>query len=283
MKPTFILGLGAQKAGTTWLHSVLQSQASCNFGFAKEYHVWDAKFSPLGAKFVAPLPNPDKPRAAMRRLMQQNESIYASYFKSLISDDVSITGDITPSYSYLDSASLIQIRKCIDDAGFDIKVVFLMRDPVERLWSAARMQERDQAKKGKKVRKNYAIKRVRHFLETEQQVSRSNYRATIENIERVFPTEEVHFAFYEQLFNESELSKLGEFFGIEFRNVNFQKRVNASPSKTIPAKLEERMIEKLADQYQYCNNKFPITKEIWRPMTELSINENSIEAEPTSL
>ena len=42
MKKTFILGVGAQKAGTTWLHRQFKKNATFNLGHRKEYHVFDA-------------------------------------------------------------------------------------------------------------------------------------------------------------------------------------------------------------------------------------------------
>ena len=42
----FLLGLGAQKAGTTWLHEQLQRRADTDFGVLKEYHVHDARTMP---------------------------------------------------------------------------------------------------------------------------------------------------------------------------------------------------------------------------------------------
>ena len=48
MKKIFILGVGAQKAGTTWLHRQLIKSANFNFGHRKEYHVFDAMEKTLG-------------------------------------------------------------------------------------------------------------------------------------------------------------------------------------------------------------------------------------------
>ena len=38
----FILGVGCQKGGTTWLHKQLDKHPNVNMGFTKEYHVFDA-------------------------------------------------------------------------------------------------------------------------------------------------------------------------------------------------------------------------------------------------
>ena len=42
MQKTFILGVGSQKGGTTWLHRQLTSNATVDLGHKKEYHVFDS-------------------------------------------------------------------------------------------------------------------------------------------------------------------------------------------------------------------------------------------------
>lgn len=44
--------------------------------------------------------------------------------------------DITPSYSMLSAGDFAIVRDGLEAKGFDVKVVFLMRDPLERLWSS---------------------------------------------------------------------------------------------------------------------------------------------------
>ncbi|MDA7431157.1 hypothetical protein N8463_01720 [Synechococcus sp. AH-601-P06] len=43
---TFVLGLGAQTAGSSWLHAQLNRRRDANFGFLKEYHIHDARTLP---------------------------------------------------------------------------------------------------------------------------------------------------------------------------------------------------------------------------------------------
>jgi hypothetical protein len=42
MTKIFILGVGAQKGGTTWLHRQLNNNKNIDLGFRKEYHIFDA-------------------------------------------------------------------------------------------------------------------------------------------------------------------------------------------------------------------------------------------------
>ncbi|WP_395660452.1 hypothetical protein [Aestuariivirga sp.] len=44
---TFILGVGAQKAGTTWLFHRLAGAPNASMGLVKEYNIWNALTLPL--------------------------------------------------------------------------------------------------------------------------------------------------------------------------------------------------------------------------------------------
>lgn len=44
-KKIFILGIGAQKAGTTWLYQYIKNSPKANLGQLKEYHFWNMIFN----------------------------------------------------------------------------------------------------------------------------------------------------------------------------------------------------------------------------------------------
>lgn len=83
----------------------------------------------------------------MRRLMQTPD-VYTDYFQSLLSTTVNITGDITPGYCLIDQPGLEQIGDILRRAGFKPRVIFLLRDPIDRIWSAARMIKREKISLG---------------------------------------------------------------------------------------------------------------------------------------
>lgn len=266
MKPKFILGLGAQKAGTSWLHAMLNNNINVNMGFMKEYHIWDYVYSDLSKNFKAPLKKPDNAGAAMRRLMQADEGIYIKYFQSLITSDVQVTGDITPSYSYLNEAALKKIAQCIEGGGFEIKVIFLMRDPIERIWSAVRMAARNTKKRGKEVDENFMEVRILEILKKRQGLLRSDYKSTVQNIEKAFHKDKVHFEIYENLFKKSSIELLSSFLGFSFDEINFDQRVNESPSAVRSEELIKEIVKILKPQYQFCNERFPITTDLWKKL-----------------
>jgi hypothetical protein len=46
MQKTFILGVGAQRTGSTWLHSQIAKNPQIHTGLAKEHHVFNVIFTP---------------------------------------------------------------------------------------------------------------------------------------------------------------------------------------------------------------------------------------------
>ena len=51
MEKTFLLGVGCQKGGTSWLHNYLSKHPNTNMGFTKEYHIFDALYMPECNRF----------------------------------------------------------------------------------------------------------------------------------------------------------------------------------------------------------------------------------------
>ncbi len=264
MKPVFVLGVGAQKAGTTWLHGLLAAQPFANMGFAKEYHVWDAKLSPLGAPFISHWRKPDTASGALRRLMQQDDGIYAAYFAGLIRGDTTLTGDITPAYSFLDAQAFARIRRCVEGAGFQPRVIFLMRDPVARLWSAVRMLHDRRVAQGMPPDPCWLASSFRDGLEAPAQVARSDYRATIQALEAAFDPAALHYQLYETLFTPPAMHRLQGFLGHRLTGVDLDRRLNASGQHALPADLEALARARLADQYSFCRARFPEVCKLWR-------------------
>ena len=119
---TFVLGVGAQKAGTTWLHSYVASSANANMGFTKEYHIWDAVCSPLCNNFRLHKHQLSKLNTLnyLRYCMQEIPGFYEGYFNSIFNSGAKITGDITPSYSVLTEGDFHKIK---DKINFKLVII----------------------------------------------------------------------------------------------------------------------------------------------------------------
>ena len=93
---TFLLGVGAMKAGTTWLHDYLAASPQCQPGVRKEYHVFDsldlAKEPYLLHRVVAKAhasldevaqARPTDPTYLVQAAMIADEELYYDYFTAL--------------------------------------------------------------------------------------------------------------------------------------------------------------------------------------------------------
>ena len=169
MHKDFILGVGCQKGGTTWLRSQLHRHETCDFGFQKEYHVFDrlydlpkfsTKFNKNSLKIKYKdlnLPNKNDPSSYQREHFLLDPQNYYDYFESLFLNNkiLSTTGDVTPAYAGLPIEAFKKLKEKLEEKQFKVKVIFLMRDPIERIWSHARMTIERYKVKGKKIPSDY--------------------------------------------------------------------------------------------------------------------------------
>jgi Sulfotransferase domain len=233
----FLLGVGAHKSGTTWLYDYLRRHPNAAMGFTKEYHVFDALY--IGAedirrKFLqarinrvlhaATPPNPAD--LTLLRFLGDPES-YFGYFQHLVhkTPGILVTGDITPTYSSLPEEGFRHIRNGVTGRGFSIRVVFSMRDPVERCISAARFDLRNA---GVMRTPETEIRHLGESFLSERYQIRSRYDQTLRNLEKVFAPDQVHCLFYEELFCEESLRKICDFLPIPYIGTDFTHRVNES-------------------------------------------------------
>lgn len=265
MKPIFILCIGAQKSGTTWLHKQISKSKKVNFGIAKEYHTFDALFNKHCKRFRVDQKNIKTKADNVRYLMQNRVGYYENYFKKItLRKNVKITGDFTPSYALLNKKQYSLIKKKLESVGFEVKVIFLMRDPVERVWSSFRMiQKYQELRKEKKITNNQLIKKFIKEYKNEEIALRSNYHLTIKEIEKVFKQDNILFLFYEQLFNENTFIQIEKFIGIKI-SFDPNDKINESSVICLPEMYKNKIFSHYKNVYRYCFDRFPETKNFWR-------------------
>lgn len=102
------LGIGAQKAATSWLHRELALHPEVRFPGGKEVHFWDRRAGRPASEWLALFEKP--PPGAVQ-------------------------GEITPAYALLDEATVREVAALAPG----LRVLFCLRNPMERAWSAALM------------------------------------------------------------------------------------------------------------------------------------------------
>lgn len=267
---TIVLGVGGQKAGTTWLYDYLANHPECTMPAIKELHVFDTLFHPdvfkndpdarLQEKILRLR---DRGNDKARQLIQQLESRlrisgdfdrYLDFFHDLKIDN-RLTGDITPTYAALSAEEFMRIRTLLRGAGLKVRVVFLMRDPVERYLSAVRMTAAGQnATQDPALVKRMMMRR----LDKPSSAARARYDTTVRNLRAAFAEDELYIQFFESFFNEDEIRRLCSFLGISFVPAKLDKPPNPSKRDSIEFTAEDkaRVYERLKPVYDGCREIF---------------------------
>lgn len=248
MTPVFLLGVGAQKGGTTWLYQYLKRHPDCNMGLIKELAIWGAHYRPdlfqtvrrsktagleaLAEAFAKPAIPPKKRARLLAHLdalaIELDPDRYMDYFTRLVAGGARLTGDISPNYAALEGTHFAEIRARIVAAGFTPKVVFLMRDPVARAYSAMKMADRNAGKEAS-AHLRFVEDAKRDWCQI-----RTRYELTIPALEAAFAPDEIYYEFFETFFDQAQLDRLTGFLGIAALDGKLDHVANASPSTHAP-------------------------------------------------
>lgn len=164
------LGIGAQKSGTSWLHDRLQRHPEIAFPGGKEVHFWDQKST-------------------------QGIGWYRSIFEGPELHG-KVCGEITPAYSIL---PLETIREC--HVHFpDLKLIYLLRNPIDRAWSAAKMSLDRSEMEIHEASDQWFID---HF-KSRGSLLRGDYEACLRNWLECYPRGQLLLCFFEEILGEPE-------------------------------------------------------------------------------
>lgn len=243
---TFVLCVGAQKAGTTWLYEQLRNNWFVNFGFCKEYNFLNYHF---GDEETI---DPDFPKFFPRvDDFWKDPKKYFDYFDSL---DADVVGEFCPAYGILNIDAFEYINLNLQNRKYKVKVIFLIRDPFSRVWSSFNFC------------KNFDNKTANFtkFIDLKYSISHTKYDEIISNIEQVFNN--VHYEFYENLFNETSYKKITDFIDIPWKwnRPNFSRINETAYKQDLPSlEIQNKVREKYKSVYDFVYERFPDAKEYW--------------------
>ena len=248
----FVLGIGAQKAGTTWLHDYLLGRGDIYMPRRKELHYFDTKYRPdlqKGSK-RQPWRRPQGSEAPLTVSQLQafgEGEDYREFFRSRVPDAISHFGEITPAYSLVGESGFQEIRHLFRN----VRLIFIMRDPAERFYSQYRMVRDKTLKKGAQPKAPLDLLQNREFIE------RSRYNKTIYAVERAFSVNEIIYLFYETLFRAETIGKLCDFLGIPYKPANVENVIRPGGEHDgIPPELERHIRAKFKGTYSFCRKRF---------------------------
>jgi arylsulfatase A-like enzyme len=199
------LGIGAQKAGTTWLYERLKRHPDIYVPPEKELHFWDQR-------------------------QDQPISEWLDLFDEVTEQK---RGEITPAYGILDTDTIREIYELRPD----LRLFYSIRNPIERAWSSALM-----ALERAEMTFNEASDMwfIDHFKSSGSQ-RRGDAESCLSRWRSVFPTEQIHLILYDDLalYPLDTLLKLASHLGVEgefFRSIpedELKEHVFAGPGHSL--------------------------------------------------
>ena len=148
------MGIGAQKCGTSWLYHALSAHPNICFPAGKEVHYWN---------------HPEKNSVG--------------WYSELFSNNDLCNGEITPAYSILPTETI----RCIHSNWPNLRLIYLIRNPIDRAWSAARMALRRAEMSHEEASDAWFID---HFC-SQGSLLRGDYEACIRNWLSIYPKEQL--------------------------------------------------------------------------------------------
>jgi hypothetical protein len=168
--PNFV-NIGAQKCATTFLLNVLGSNSSV-YMYDKEAHYFDRDLCPVDR--------------------------YLDYFKDR---KESLIGEKTPSYLHMSEDRIRIMKEVLPDA----KLILLLREPVDRSWSHARMEV---SKFGQTDLEGKDYIRLVAHLSNPRNEMRTDYANCLKKWLKYYERSQIFIGFYEDL-----VADTAEFYG----------------------------------------------------------------------
>lgn len=238
--PDFLC-IGAQKAGTTWLHRSLRCHPDIWLPPFKEIQYFNRVHPRKGSARISQSSPHDMQR--LENLLRTIQSTLAGtlpaeqklarvYCLSLIATaertdewygrifqnapESALCGEVSPDYAVLPGKGIRHILELNPDTKF----IFIMRDPIERGWSHLRMDEsRGVAKRVPHLQRIFASGFLLY----------SDYMTTIDRYRRHVPDHNFLMLFFDDLVSRPEylLQEVCSFLGVDHSRATFAKAERA--------------------------------------------------------
>ncbi len=279
------LGIGAQKAGTTWLGRNLQLHPEIWMPKIKELHYFNERIndsknpiSRLYGKMTGKGTVNQRWRRQVKNRLRQHwghhfgeeflwdlryyagapsDGWYASLFEP---GRGKVMGEITPAYSTLGRDAIARVHALLPEA----KLIFMMRNPIERAYSQL-MMRLDQA--GKRDIGPARLARLHRDFEREGYRARTDYLRTLENWGAFYPEEQIFVGFLEDIhFYPGELlGSVYRFLGVDasFMPRGIGERVHARSAGRMLAESAVYLAKLYREELSCLNERFGGYASFW--------------------
>lgn len=242
--PDFLV-IGAEKAGTTFLHRAFRNHPDIHIPYIKELNYFNA----LKGNYLA-----KRKRATFKQLFLKKNRLQQyfspvtglkefkwdlNYFMGIPdanwyrrcfinAEKGQIKGELSPAYAVLDEKQVECMRKELGN----IKIIFIMRNPVVRDWSQIKMEYNNLNRVAVKENKDINSY-IEEFMVSNIFVPKSDYKKTTDRYVRLFGEENVYLGLFEEMIDDPNIffNKLYDFLNIRFVKPNTSKKVNEGTTR----------------------------------------------------
>jgi hypothetical protein len=260
MKPDFLC-IGAQKSATTWLYAQLKKHPQVWVPPVKELNYFNSRsLTPLQRMFSRSWLG-RRWRALCRKACADLISFKAggktrwffrylflprsfAWYCSLYPDNPQIVkGEFSPVYALLTGPVIEEIHSLMPN----LKIIYLLRNPIYRSWSALKMVV---AARGGKI-EQMSIPDFCLSLKESTYVNHSDYLTNLGNWSRYFPREQIFVGFYDEVEEQPLvlIEKISEFLNLPFSSGRFGKTAARKFNRGREMEIPEQILPFLANLY----------------------------------
>jgi len=262
------LGIGAQKSATSWLWQNLRDHPDIWVPPRKELHYFDRSLHYPSPGFLATDIYKDRLKGAEKHNIQFREKMnhelrlakasgkkddiewFENYFYGDVSDEWyrslfvqgegKIKGEITPAYSILSIEDIQRVK----ELSPNVKLIFLVRNPIERAWSHLRFL----IKTGR-LNKYITVEESIKFIDSPFQTLRGAYIDILTRWQSIFPASQFFIGYYDEVIKNPKelLTRLFVFLNLKPEKSSFLSlyaKRNISPSIQIPKEIKSYLVKK---------------------------------------
>lgn len=274
MIDNLFLCVGAQKAGTTWLHSQLENHEDISFSDVKEVHYFNTihngsilltrrKVEHLERliknnkhsleRYFSDLSSGKKVDAGIDRLLSPVDD---EWYMSLFSNKTGkYAADFSPEYALIGKEGFSNVKRISENQ----KIIYMMRDPISRAISAIKYYYKMHNTNISEV----PIESMRALAQSNLILNMSMYDITIKELRSCFNQDQVLYMFYENVManKQESIDTVCNFLDISKVSIpeaQLSKRVNVTEDFDIDGDIISLLREKLANTYVYMKQEFKL-------------------------
>ncbi|MCB0020416.1 MAG: sulfotransferase, partial [Anaerolineales bacterium] len=171
-----------------------------------------------------------------------------------------IKGDKSPNYYMLPQEQIRFIYNIMPD----VKIIFMLRNPIDRAWSHAMMNLVKLPQRSFESVSREAF--LNHFVRTQP---KGDYFTALNNWRAIFPTENIMVGFYEQIRQapfkllEATFTHIGAPLNVNWDSFSVAQKINRGPGQSMDPFYRATLTEMFTDEIKALETEFGAQVSHW--------------------